>query len=171
MGVTLTVRRAAAPHSTTSRHGKLSLRRSYARPGVSKLTWLVLGGDPAARSHRVEQFTACWGLERRRSLRRSRPQQYFPRGGQLPSHRPRWMSTAGVAVSVRQHDSANRVAGGCRCPLQLVLAWQWRCTHVCRTDRAPGVCATQHNQQAWQAKHAQVLGVSGCTELSWRVMG
>ncbi len=24
----------------------------------SKLTWLVLGGDPAARSHRVEQFTA-----------------------------------------------------------------------------------------------------------------
>ena len=23
-----------------------------------KLTWLVLGGDPAARSHRVEQFTA-----------------------------------------------------------------------------------------------------------------
>ena len=28
----------------------------------SKLTWLVLGGDPAARSHRVEQFTALWGL-------------------------------------------------------------------------------------------------------------
>ena len=25
---------------------------------VIKLTWLVLGGDPAARSHRVEQFTA-----------------------------------------------------------------------------------------------------------------
>ena len=25
---------------------------------ASKLTWLVLGGDPAARSHRVEQFTA-----------------------------------------------------------------------------------------------------------------
>ena len=24
----------------------------------SKLTWLVLGGDPVARSHRVEQFTA-----------------------------------------------------------------------------------------------------------------
>ena len=24
----------------------------------NKLTWLVLGGDPAARSHRVEQFTA-----------------------------------------------------------------------------------------------------------------
>jgi hypothetical protein len=23
-----------------------------------KLTWLVLGGDPPARSHRVEQFTA-----------------------------------------------------------------------------------------------------------------
>ena len=25
---------------------------------VSKLTWLVVGGDPAARSHKVEQFTA-----------------------------------------------------------------------------------------------------------------
>ena len=25
---------------------------------VCKLTWLVLGGDPVARSHRVEQFTA-----------------------------------------------------------------------------------------------------------------
>ena len=24
----------------------------------NKLTWLVLGGDPAARSHRVEQLTA-----------------------------------------------------------------------------------------------------------------
>ena len=28
----------------------------------SKLTWLVLGGDPAARSHRVEQFIALRGL-------------------------------------------------------------------------------------------------------------
>ena len=26
--------------------------------GQLKLTWLVLGEDPAARSHRVEQFTA-----------------------------------------------------------------------------------------------------------------
>ena len=25
---------------------------------IVKLTWLVLGGDPAARSHRVEQLTA-----------------------------------------------------------------------------------------------------------------
>ena len=25
---------------------------------LHKLTWLVLGGDPAARSHGVEQFTA-----------------------------------------------------------------------------------------------------------------
>ena len=25
---------------------------------LSKLTWLVLGGDPAVCSHRVEQFTA-----------------------------------------------------------------------------------------------------------------
>jgi len=28
------------------------------QPVFCKLTWLVLGGDPAARSHRVEQFTA-----------------------------------------------------------------------------------------------------------------
>ena len=28
------------------------------RIGHCKLTWLVLGGDPAARSHRVEQLTA-----------------------------------------------------------------------------------------------------------------
>ena len=28
------------------------------KEGISKLTWLVLGGDPAARSHRVEQLTA-----------------------------------------------------------------------------------------------------------------
>ena len=27
-------------------------------PNLGKLTWLVLGEDPAARSHRVEQFTA-----------------------------------------------------------------------------------------------------------------
>ena len=31
----------------------LDLQQTY-----GKLTWLVLGGDPAARSHRVEQFTA-----------------------------------------------------------------------------------------------------------------
>ena len=29
-----------------------------AQQAIGKLTWLVLGGDPAARSHRVEQFTA-----------------------------------------------------------------------------------------------------------------
>ena len=29
---------------------------------ICELTWLVLGEDPAARSHRVEQFTALWGL-------------------------------------------------------------------------------------------------------------
>ena len=29
---------------------------------TGKLTWLVLGGDPAVCSHRVEQFTALWGL-------------------------------------------------------------------------------------------------------------
>ena len=38
---------------------------TFTTPGIifgkalrNKLTWLVLGGDPAARSHRVEQFTA-----------------------------------------------------------------------------------------------------------------
>ena len=30
----------------------------YKQSYLCKLTWLVLGGDPAARSHRVEQFTA-----------------------------------------------------------------------------------------------------------------
>ena len=34
------------------------LRTHLAACGHCKLTWLVLGGDPAARSHRVEQFTA-----------------------------------------------------------------------------------------------------------------
>ena len=29
---------------------------------VTKPTWPVLGGDRAVRSHRVEQFTALWGL-------------------------------------------------------------------------------------------------------------
>ena len=33
------------------------VRRLFWSP-ISKLTWLVLGEDPAARSHRVEQFTA-----------------------------------------------------------------------------------------------------------------
>ena len=35
-------------------------RKSGLQPGLAnfKLTWLVLGEDPAARSHRVEQFTA-----------------------------------------------------------------------------------------------------------------
>ena len=35
----------------------LTLTKSSLRK-VIKLTWLVLGGDPAARSHRVEHFTA-----------------------------------------------------------------------------------------------------------------
>ena len=30
--------------------------------GSGKITWLVLGVDPAARYHRVEQLTALWGL-------------------------------------------------------------------------------------------------------------
>ena len=41
-------------HDATSIAGKLA----GCLPPCGKLTWLVLGGDPAARSHRVEQFTA-----------------------------------------------------------------------------------------------------------------
>ena len=36
----------------------VDVRLLPSQPLISKLTWLVLGGDPAARSHRVEQFTA-----------------------------------------------------------------------------------------------------------------
>ena len=39
------------------------------RRKVTKLTWLVLGEDPAARSHRVRQFTAPWCLQRPRICR------------------------------------------------------------------------------------------------------
>ena len=57
-------------HATCFSPGKLI---HHYRPGAAtkpyrtihrnvKLTWLVLGEDPAARSHRVEQFTALWGL-------------------------------------------------------------------------------------------------------------
>jgi hypothetical protein len=38
-----------------------------------KLTWLVLVGDPAARSHRVKQFAAHKGVQRPRSLRWTPP--------------------------------------------------------------------------------------------------
>ena len=37
---------------------KSACRQSRHACCTGKLTWLVLGGDPAARSHRVEQFTA-----------------------------------------------------------------------------------------------------------------
>ena len=37
---------------------KQCARESGNDGAACKLTWLVLGGDPAARSHRVEQFTA-----------------------------------------------------------------------------------------------------------------
>jgi len=36
---------------------------------IDKLTWLVLGGDPAVRSYGVEQFVADWGLWRLKCLR------------------------------------------------------------------------------------------------------
>ena len=41
-------------------HQETHWQWSHMMPGslVVKLTWLVLGEDPAARSHRVEQFTA-----------------------------------------------------------------------------------------------------------------
>ena len=38
-----------------------TLPTSFILNPFCKLTWLVLGGDPAARSHRVEQFTALGG--------------------------------------------------------------------------------------------------------------
>ena len=43
-----------------SMHCVKSKEKCYAAQAkdVSKLTWLVLGGDPAARNHRGEQFTA-----------------------------------------------------------------------------------------------------------------
>ena len=46
-------------HIATFLARKLRRMDSKARQSpFGKLTWLVLGGDPAARSHRVEQFTA-----------------------------------------------------------------------------------------------------------------
>ena len=38
--------------------GDSLIMHSFLPPFLFKLTWLVLGGDPADRSHRVEQFTA-----------------------------------------------------------------------------------------------------------------
>ena len=42
----------------TKRHFTIVNRGAGPRTLYGKLTWLVLGGDPAARSHRVEQLTA-----------------------------------------------------------------------------------------------------------------
>ena len=41
-------------------HQDTHLKKAGVQGGIAKfkLTWLVLGEDPAARSHRVEQFTA-----------------------------------------------------------------------------------------------------------------
>ena len=36
----------------------LGIRGPASQTTICKLTWLVLGGDPAARPHRVEQLTA-----------------------------------------------------------------------------------------------------------------
>ncbi len=46
------------PGKSTHQLCKCSRLPLAMRPAASKLTWLVLGEDPAARSHRVEQFTA-----------------------------------------------------------------------------------------------------------------
>ena len=40
------------------RYCRTQLQMPSIHEQLSKLTWLVLDGDPAARSHRVEQFTA-----------------------------------------------------------------------------------------------------------------
>ena len=44
--------------STDQRTVPFIRKQSQTHHTFCKLTWLVLGGDPAARSHRVEQFTA-----------------------------------------------------------------------------------------------------------------
>ena len=56
------LQQAGSTLSTISIDLKLEQPTSLPPAGTSKLTWLVLGGDPAARSHRAEQFTALWGL-------------------------------------------------------------------------------------------------------------
>ena len=55
MGLSFTSRVLAMKNGTFVRSSVYNLYRNI--PMV-KLTWLVLGGDPAARSHRVEQLTA-----------------------------------------------------------------------------------------------------------------
>ena len=45
-------------HGVTRRCAPSVLTAAPVQRTNGKLTWLVLGGDPAARSHRVEQFTA-----------------------------------------------------------------------------------------------------------------
>jgi hypothetical protein len=62
-----TVSALTGPHGCALPFARLALKPPFPFHGVAaaggantcfKLTWLVLGGDPAARSHRVEQFTA-----------------------------------------------------------------------------------------------------------------
>ena len=50
----------AVRESHSTERTKFSLAGSIKRSPLHacKLTWLVLGGDPAVRSRRVEQFTA-----------------------------------------------------------------------------------------------------------------
>ena len=50
--------RTFADHCLNCRGPKTILQTICQPPTLSKLTWLVLGGDPAARSRTVEQFTA-----------------------------------------------------------------------------------------------------------------
>ena len=46
--------RERSTHKAPAHKGHNPAKTAHA----NKLTWLVLGEDPAARSHRVEQFTA-----------------------------------------------------------------------------------------------------------------
>jgi hypothetical protein len=46
------------PHRSEHQQTFLADHDFHVNPSSIKLTWLVLGEDPAARSHRVEQFTA-----------------------------------------------------------------------------------------------------------------
>ena len=56
----LTIKHIPQQQTNRDTHFNIHFRIVGARPWswLLKLTWLVLGEDPAARSHRVEQFTA-----------------------------------------------------------------------------------------------------------------
>ena len=61
-------------------NAKSSLRKAI------KLTWLVLGGDPAARSHRVEHFSALWTCNALEASDGVSHRRISHEGGQLASY-------------------------------------------------------------------------------------